>query len=125
MDNEHLVLRTYSKAWKYERKLYSLGDIQLPIAINFSQLAYLGVGILLAIIINNIPIINNIHWVIKFGVVPFGTMKFLAMYRHDGKNPLKWLADWFRYMQRPKVTIRNEKVKNYGEGKVAQTIKVA
>ena len=120
MENENknevrnsIILRTYSRAWNYEKKVYSFGDMRLPVAVNLTQMGYFFIGLIIAFLMSKIPIIEEIPVLLRYLLLPFTIMKFLTNFKHDGKLPLKWIKDWFKYLKEPKIIIRGEKVEEY------------
>ncbi len=97
-EKNYVILRTYKNVWKFERQIYSLEGIKLLFPVKPNEVLYftvsLGITILLVKII---PFMNNIPWVFKFVLLPYGIMKFLTKQKLDGKLPHKFFLDAIVY----------------------------
>ena len=51
VEQEQKVLRTYAKAWDFERVIYSFGDAKLPFPINLTQLGFFSASFVICLII--------------------------------------------------------------------------
>lgn len=115
MDDERecLILYTYKPVWKYEKTIHSIGDVKLWFAVPVNDAIYFVVSVCIsALLIKFLPFYNRVNWVIKFGVVPFGIMKFLTKQKLDGKMPHKFFIDYVRYKTEPKKYCRFNAVSN-------------
>lgn len=115
MDEQHkkqVVLRTYSNAWRFEKKMYSVGDVTLPFAINLTQFGWFGVGLLLVWVLAQIlPFLAAIPAPVLYLAAPFGIMKLLTRVTFHGKPTLAWLKGFFRHLLNPSHIERFEPVK--------------
>ena len=111
---ENLVLRTYNKMWKFERKIYAIDDIKLPIPINPDEAAYFVIGILLTLgILKLFPFLNKVPFIIRYIAIPYGLMKFLTKKKFDGKLPHKFLLGYIQFILSAKRVARFQDAQRY------------
>lgn len=114
---EMILLRTYNKAWKFERKVYAIDDIRLPFPVNPDEIVYLVCGFLLTLgILKVLPFLNGIPFIIKYLVLPYGLMKFLTKKKFDGKLPHRFLIGYIDYVGLPKKISRFQAAETNGRG---------
>lgn len=115
---EKVILRTYSKTWHFERKIYAIDRIRLlvPVAVNDALYFVLGLLITLALL-KIFPVLNGIPAVIRYGLIPYGLMKFLTKKKFDGKMPHMFLIAYLSYLVTPKIIARYQSVKEYKRGR--------
>lgn len=116
MDNEdkYVILRTYSKAWKIDRRIYSIEGVKLWFPISTTNAFYFSISMVTSIVlINIVPFYNNLNWIIKFGLVPYLLMKFLTKQKLDGKPPHKFFIDYLVYYFGPKKYNRFSSISTY------------
>lgn len=95
---EKIRIKSYSKFFRYEKRIYSLGNFILPVPIVMIDAGYFLLGILtMEVLITIAPILKEIPWILKFIGVPMAFMKFFRTAKLDGKNPLFYLVDMLRY----------------------------
>lgn len=112
-EKDYVILRTYRPVWRIDRKLYSIEGVKLLFPINPNEAMYMAVCIVISILfIKFIPMYNKLHFVIKFGLIPYGLMKFLTKQKLDGKLPHKFFYDLLVYLYNPKKYSRFEAVNN-------------
>jgi hypothetical protein len=118
MEKEKEVLRTYSGTWKFERKIYAIDKIRLLVPINVDDAAYLILGLLITILLLKIfPFLNHIPAIIRYGLLPWGLMKFLTKKKFDGKLPHRFLIGYLEYLTLPKSFSRFESSGEYKKGR--------
>lgn len=118
MEKEKDVLRTYSGTWKFERKIYAIDKIRLLVPINVDDAAYLILGLLITILLLKIfPFLNHIPAIIRYGLLPWGLMKFLTKKKFDGKLPHRFLLGYLEYLTLPKSFSRFENSGEYKKGR--------
>ena len=118
MEKEKIVLRTYKSTWKCERKLYAIDRIRLPIPVNLDDAAYLALGLLITILLLKIfPFLNEIPFIIRYILLPYGLMKFLTKKKFDGKLPHKFLIGYLEYLTLPKFFARFQDSRSYKKGR--------
>lgn len=102
-----IVLRSYPTIWKYEKKLYSIDSIRLWVPIAMNDLLFFVAGLLCVITLSKgIPLFVRIPWIIRYGAMPFGIMKFFTRMKFDGKLPHKFALGYVRYAMLPKKIAR-------------------
>lgn len=112
-ERNEIILRTYGSVWKIDRKIYSIEGLKLlfPVAIN--ELIYFGISIIITFIVLRIlPFLNNLHFIMKFVVMPFGLMKALTTIKLDGKLAHKFIIDYVLFIFSPKQYARFKPVNN-------------
>lgn len=118
MQREKIMLRSYNRAWKYDRKLYAIDKIRLIIPINVDDAVYLAAGVLITILLLKIfPFLNEIPFIIRYVLLPYGLMKFLTKKKFDGKLPHKFLIGYFTYLIQPKAFSRFQPCVDYRPGR--------
>lgn len=107
-NEEHIVvLRSYPTIWKYEKKLYSIDSIRLWVPIAMNDLLFFVAGLIFVILLSKgIPLFVRIPWIIRYGAVPFGIMKFFTRMKFDGKLPHKFAWGYMLYAMLPKKIVR-------------------
>lgn len=92
-----LTIYSYRKLWKFERKIYSFQNVKFiaPIDINSALYFMLALGVMF--LLNKLPVVAGIPFVIKWVVLPYGFMKFIETVKLDGKNPILYIAGCIRY----------------------------
>lgn len=111
-----VIISTHEKAWKYEKKVYAISNWKLPVPVNLSRMGYFGIGLFLMLIVSKIPLIAMIPAVIRYLLVPFLIMKFLARITFDGKSPLRWLAGFFGYARESRSVSRFKSAEPESDG---------
>lgn len=108
------TLRTYGKMWKFERKIYAIGDIRMPVPVNPDEAVYFVAGILLTIGLAKIlPFVNSIPFIVRYGAIPYGIMKFMTKKKFDGKLPHRFLIGMIDYIGQPKCFARFQAKESY------------
>lgn len=94
---EQLIIYSYEKVWKIEHKIYSIGNIKLPFAVNPSEaLIFLG-ALIVTFLLNIIPPLAALPAVIRFFLLPYFITRYLMKKKLDGKNPVMYLAGLLGY----------------------------
>lgn len=113
-EKEYVILRTYETVWNFERKIHSFEGLKLLIPVSINDALYFGVGLGITLIFTKIiPFFGRINWVIRFGVIPFGIMKYLTKQKLDGKYPHKFFFDFLVYNFSPKKYYKFREIKDY------------
>lgn len=122
-EHEEIILRTYNKVWKIDRKIYSIEGLKLLFPISTNEAIYFIVSMTLSILLTKIiPFYNNLNGVLKYGAVPYGLMKFLTKQKLDGKLPHKFFYDYLMYLIMPKQYERFKPIDSYKLCKFATPI---
>lgn len=118
MEHEKVILRSYNRAWKYERKIYAIDKIKLIIPVSVDDATYFVVGILITMLLLKIfPFLNGLPFVFRYLLLPYGLMKFLTKKKFDGKLAHKFLIGYIEYLMLPKAFSRFEPCAEYKKGK--------
>lgn len=98
-ENNRIILRTYRKAWDFEKKLYSIGDVSLPQPIVINYIMYYFVGFLIAWFLAKImPFLVFMPPVIWYFGLP-GLFVFMAVkVKFDDKPTLIWIRGFLKYL---------------------------
>lgn len=95
---ERIKIYSYGKVWRIERKIYSLGNITLPFAVNPSEaLSFFGALIVISLLIKIISPLAALPAVIRFFLLPYIITRYLMKKKLDGKNPVMYLAGLLGY----------------------------
>lgn len=118
MEDGKVLLRSYNRAWKYERKIYAIDKLRLIIPIAVEELEYFVVGLLLTLMLLKIlPFLNELPFIIRFLLLPYGLMKFLTKKKFDGKPAHKFLIGYVQYLMLPNAFSRFEPYLKYKKGR--------
>lgn len=93
MENEEkkVQIYSYSKVWKFQKKIYAIQNFVLPVPIDPWQLLYFGgTWFVCSIIFGIIPGFHHIPVIIRSMMIPYFISKFLMTKKLDGKNPLRY-----------------------------------
>lgn len=95
---EKIRIKSYSKFFKYEKRIYSFGNWILPVPLIVVDIVYFILGlIMMSVLITLIPAMNGIPWALKYVGAPIGFMRFFRTAKLDGKNPAFYVVDMLRY----------------------------
>lgn len=101
MENEKVEkIQIYScqKVWKIEHSIYSVGNINLPVPVQPSNLLYFcGTFAIMALLCKLFPVLYSLPFVLRVFAIPYGITVFLRKKKLDGKNPIKYLIAWIKY----------------------------
>ncbi len=101
-EKNYVILRTYKNVWKFEREIYSIEGIKLLLPVKPNEVLYFLVSVMITILIVKIvPFIDRVHFVLKYGFLPYGIMKLLTKQRLDGKLPHKFFLDYIIFKFSP------------------------
>lgn len=93
-----VIIYSYRKVWKVDKKLYSFGNLRLPFPIDPMDLAAYGLGVLFMLAVGElIPPFQQVSWLIRYIVFPYLLTKAFFKIKPDGKNLFKYLAGCLRY----------------------------
>lgn len=110
--DDYTVLRTYRSMWKYERKIYSLENIRLLIPVRPSEVLFFSIGLLITYLLCKVvPFLNEVPFVFRYILFPFGIMKFLTKKRFDGKMPHRFFVGYITYRLMPSKIARFKPVR--------------
>lgn len=94
-----MTLKTYERIWKVEKKFYSIYNLTLPVPIVPIELGFFAGGLALVFVLEAIvPAFKMVPWIIRFGILPYAGTRFLRKKKFDGKNPIKFLADYILFL---------------------------
>lgn len=102
-NNNKIIIDSYSKVFKIEKKIYALQNIRLPVPVKPMEVFFflLGMGIVLILstiipLMDSIPLLNVP--VLRYLALPYGFMYFILRKKFDGKNPIKFILDFAIYI---------------------------
>lgn len=102
-ERKEVILRTYKNVWKFEREIYSIEGIKLLLPVKPNEVLYFLISVVITIVIVRlIPFIDRINFVVKYGFLPYGIMKFLTKQKLDGKLPHKFFLDFLIFKLSPR-----------------------
>ena len=94
-----MLLYSYEKVWKVEKKVYSIQNIHLPAPIAPAQFGYFAVVLLIVFVLCKIfPFLEIVPALIRYLAVPFLLTQFLMKKKLDGKAPHRFFADYIKYI---------------------------
>lgn len=96
--SERIQIYSYSKVWNIEHRIYSIGNINLPVPVQPYNALYfvLSCGFVVALC-RLLPIISLLPGVIRYFVFPYAITVFLRKKKLDGKNPIKYFIAYIKY----------------------------
>lgn len=97
-ENRPIEIRSYEKVWKVDHRIYSVGNVNLPVPVNLTSLFYFGMGLIFSLILCRLPLLHNIPAAFKFLLIPLGVMYVLRNVTLDGKNPIWFFFGMARYV---------------------------
>lgn len=105
-------IKSYSSIWNVEKIIYSLMNINLPVPLTFTQIAWF-MGVLFAnIIFRNVPpLVWTDNVLLKYMAIPAGITWLMSQKTFDGKKPYSFLKSVIAYYINPKVTYAGKAVK--------------
>lgn len=110
MESKRLKIYSYKKVWKVEKKIYSFGNLKLPIPLNpYDLLAYAAVAVIVLVIGKIFPVFNHIPAILRYIVLPYLVAKYFMTIRLDGKNPVMFLLGCARYA----LTMKGSYIQNF------------
>lgn len=81
------------------KKIYAFQNIVLPFPIApYEVLEFLAVVGAMLVMGRIFPILNNIPVVLRYGMLPYVTVKYLMKVKLDGKNPVKYFCGYLRFL---------------------------
>ena len=84
---QSVTVYSYRKVWFVEKKIYAFQNIVLPFPIApYEVLEFLAVVGAMLVMGRIFPILNNIPVVLRYGMLPYVTVKYLMKVKLDGKN---------------------------------------
>ena len=102
-ERKEVILRTYKNVWKFEREIYSIEGIKLLLPVKPNEVLYFIISVVISMfLVKLIPFMDRVNFVVKYGLIPFGIMKFLTKQKLDGKLPHKFFIDFIIYKLSPK-----------------------
>ena len=97
MEKRGIIIYSYRKLWKHEKRVYAFQNIKLPVSASMSEVLYIVLGLLLAFLFSKIPAVAVIPWIFRWVLFPYGFMKFMETVKLDGKNPIYFLGSCIRF----------------------------
>ena len=97
---QSVTVYSYRKVWFVEKKIYAFQNIVLPFPIApYEVLEFLAVVGAMLVMGRIFPILNNIPVVLRYGMLPYVTVKYLMKVKLDGKNPVKYFCGYPVYQK--------------------------
>lgn len=98
MEEKKVKIYSYTKVWKWEKKIYAISNIPLPVPVNpFDLLYFIGIALFMLILGKIIPSITAVPVVLRFVAFPYIVTNYLMKKKVDGKNPIKYFIGCMRY----------------------------
>lgn len=109
-NNKRLKIYSYKKVWKVEKKIYSFGNLKLPIPLNpYDLLAYAAIVVVVLILGKIFPVFNHVPAILRYVVLPYLVAKYFMTIKLDGKNPIMFLLGCARYV----LTTKGSYIQNF------------
>lgn len=108
-----VTFRTYQAVWSWERRLYKIERVRLPMAVSLRWVGC-AIGSLFFVVIplNALPFISGLPWApIRYALPPILIANWLTKAKLDGKPPLAWLVCVARYLVMHKRWARYRPIK--------------
>lgn len=105
-----MIIKSYGKVFKIEKKVRSVFDLRLPFAVTARQIGYFSIILVILMLINALtPIFNFLGWwlirYIIFVAIAIGVTVVLNIFQMDGKNPVIYFWDYlvFFFTRKDKI----------------------
>lgn len=96
--DEKLKIRNYRKFFRYEKRIYHIGNFRLPVPLLLVDAGYFMAGIgFMWLLKGLLPIAGELPIPVQYAIFPFLFMKFFRTVKLDEKNPFFYLIDMARY----------------------------
>ena len=109
MENEQrkVLIYSYSKVWKVEKKIYSIQNLVLPVPVDPWQILYfLCTWFVTNVVFGVIPGFHQIPAVLRSIILPFFISKFIMTKKLDGKNPIRYAIGMIIFLAAEKGKVR-------------------
>lgn len=105
-------IKNYTSIWNVEKMIYALSDLNLPVPLSITQIAWFTVTFMMVLVLGKIPPLSMIdNFLIKYAMIPGGVTWFVSQKTFDGKKPYSFLRSVISYLLRPKETYMGKAVK--------------
>lgn len=111
MEDERIVLRSYSNLKNIKIKIYKIGNLPTLIPIEIEMLSILAASLFLVLIVNAIVEIP-LNPIYKFIGIPIGIAMILKTAKIDGKKPHMYILRLLQYQRIRKKTIERFNIKD-------------
>ncbi len=99
MEQNQITVYTYTKVFNIDNKIYSIWGYALPVPIKPMEILSFVATLLVMIIVSRLmPFILFFPFIIRYGVIPYFVSKILLQKKFDGKNPIRFLIDYIKYL---------------------------
>ena len=107
----HKPVKVYTPLMRFEKMLFAIQDVKLPIPMTQRQIIIFGGSCLALIIFINLPGLRFMkqYWLID-AVIPIAITWFLTKFKFDGKMPHIYARDYLLYKLSSGIYNRYEKV---------------
>lgn len=110
MESRRIKIYSYKKVWRIEKKIYSFGNMKLPVPLNPYDLVSYALAAAAMLILGKIfPPLNQIPAVLRYIALPYLASKYFMTIKPDGKNPFLFLAGCARYY----LTVKGSYIQNF------------
>lgn len=114
------IMRSYSKLWSFEKKMYTLFDKPLWVPVSGREVGYFTVIIAAVYVLSRlVPLFRLLPPVIRYAAIPFLITQFLMKKKLDGKNPAAFFRDWVIFIFRKHDCIERFKRVDYPNNRKA------
>lgn len=117
-----VTVRTYAAVWTWERRIYRLERVRLPMPVTFRWIG-LFAGTLLLVVVPLGKVLPLPWPVIWYTVVPWLVADYLSKARLDGKTPLAWLQTLISWALMPKRYSMGQPIKPGKRRRMRLTVK--
>lgn len=107
---EPKTVRVYTNIWSINGTLYSIGDMKLPFALPYIQIAWFMVLFFLMLILGDWLSFLPMSSLFRYVVIPGGLSFLFKGIDFGGKNPVYYFKTIITYALRPKKTYLGNKV---------------
>lgn len=107
---EGKIIRTHTKAWDVEKRIYSVGDFNLPRSLALDSLGFALIGIILAALLSHIPVIGTSSPVLLYGGLGVGLPILMKKLKIHSKTPARFLMGYASFLLQPKSMARFQPV---------------
>ena len=98
-DDNFVLVRSYRKVWKFDKAIYSIYNVRLPMPVYRMEIGGFLFFMGLFYVLNKLFLfITPIPSVLKYFVFPYLLAKLIVRTKVDGKNPALFFVDYIKHI---------------------------
>ena len=117
-----MVVHNYDSLWRIKKKLYSIERIKLPFSVEYAQIAYYFVGLVLVTMVFSLVGLHNVNLLMQYGLLPCLFAWGMSRVKLDGKGLHRFMLALLMYMVSSHHLNRYQPVKQHGKCRYHWTV---